>query len=167
MLLRASDRGRVAAPGPVLGPLDEAGLDRVSHHVAKRGQKLVVVLDPDGVVARPEDVSFHPVPHIEGNRVAEVQRVHPDRKCAVIDVEKEVIVGAEEAEAETEPARFVHRAGELPEKDDAVAVVTEELGRPDRMAVDMEEAGPHVASRSRHGATMAAATRARQCPLRS
>jgi hypothetical protein len=29
--------------------------------------------------------------------------VHPDGKCTVVDVENEVIVGSENAEAETEP----------------------------------------------------------------
>jgi hypothetical protein len=85
--LREPDGRGVAAPGPVLGALAEARLDRVPHDVAERRQELVVVFDANGVVACAEDVSFHVVAHVERNSMAEVQRVHPDRKRAVVDVE--------------------------------------------------------------------------------
>jgi hypothetical protein len=88
--------------------------------------------------------------------------VHPDRKCAVIDVEQQVIVASHHAEAEAKPASFVPCARELPKEDHAIAVVPEELGRPHRMAVDVEHAGTHIASLSRHRATIASEAHARQ-----
>src|SRR5437588_8399558 len=105
--------------------------------------------------------------YVEPLRVAEVQRMHARRQGPALDLQDEVIVRRQQAERDACPAHLVAGARDLAEEHEVVQVVAEELGRPDGVAVDVEDSGFDIALNAPHANTMPIERRARQWPSHS
>jgi hypothetical protein len=114
--------GANPSPGPILGPLDDSGLDGVLEDVFQGRLELLVAFDRLRIEALAEDVVAAVVDGVEGARVVAVEIAHPLGEVLLRRLDDEVVVRAEQAPRVEPPAVAADDPPQLVEEAPAIVV---------------------------------------------
>jgi hypothetical protein len=133
-----------AAPGPVLGALDEARADGVVEDVLNRGLEVILVVDDPGGEALAEEGAAALVPGVVLACVVAVQPVERRGQHLVRALDQHVVVRPNQAVGMEREAGAPDRPAQVEHEQEVVAVVVEQHRLLDRVGGHVEEPGREI-----------------------